>query len=435
MWRLVAPPEAVIVAPDRDRGVIANRSFVLLFSAQVISLLGSGATTVALALLAYDMAGSGSAAAVLGNALMLRILAFLLFSQPAGILADRVPRKRILVVADIARAILLMLLPLVSETWQVYVLVFAINAVTAFFTPAYEASLPVVVGAKHLVRALALSRVATDVEAVAAPATAALIVAAVGARWVFAFDALTYVVSALLVIGATLPVVAGTEHAKPARFLLDVTHGARVILAEPALRRAVLMSLVESLAGACAIVATVAYVRDVLHESESVVGWAMGAVGLGSSLAALGLGRWARAREGAAGGSLHSVRHRWSERALWIGGAALCASLLPGATSPPLVALLALWALNGAGQALIAIPSSVLLAEHTDAAERGRVYAAHFALTHAGWLIAYPVVGHAASRWGPASAFTSAGLAGMLIVLVAAIVRRVEREAPSEHEH
>ncbi|MGH9837313.1 MAG: MerR family DNA-binding protein [Blastocatellia bacterium] len=70
-----------------------NNDFRLLFSAQIISLLGSGVTTVGLALFAYQLTGGASATAVIGNALMLRILAFLLFSQPAGVIADRVSRK------------------------------------------------------------------------------------------------------------------------------------------------------------------------------------------------------------------------------------------------------------------------------------------------------------------------------------------------------
>jgi NRE family putative nickel resistance protein-like MFS transporter len=60
-----------------------NRNFRLLFGAQIISLTGSGVTTVGLALFAYQLTGGASATAVIGNALTLRILAFLLFSQPA----------------------------------------------------------------------------------------------------------------------------------------------------------------------------------------------------------------------------------------------------------------------------------------------------------------------------------------------------------------
>src|SRR5436190_12734634 len=147
-----------------------NRNFRLLFSAQLISLLRSGVTTVGLALFAYQLIGGVSATAVIGNALTLRILAFLLFSQPAGVIADRVSKKRILIVADVVRFALLAFFPFITSVWQIYVLIFAINAVTAFFTPTFESSIPEIVGGEQYVKALSLSRVATDVEAVAAPA-------------------------------------------------------------------------------------------------------------------------------------------------------------------------------------------------------------------------------------------------------------------------
>src|SRR5215213_4596426 len=117
-----------------------NRNFRLLFGAQLISLAGSGVTTVGLALFAYQLTGGPSATAVIGNALMLRILAFLLFSQPAGVIADRVNRKRVLIAADVIRCGLLALFPFITQVWQIYALILAINAVTAFFTPTLESS-------------------------------------------------------------------------------------------------------------------------------------------------------------------------------------------------------------------------------------------------------------------------------------------------------
>src|SRR5262245_46622245 len=172
-----------------SRSLWRNRNFRLLFCAQIISLLGSGVTTVALALFAYQLIGGASATAVIGNALMLRILAFLLFSQPAGVIADRFSRKNILVAADLARFFLLALFPFITTVWQIYVLIFAINAVTAFFGPTFDASIPQVVGEDHYVKAISLSRVANDIEAVAAPAIAGVLVALFGVRWVFWFDA------------------------------------------------------------------------------------------------------------------------------------------------------------------------------------------------------------------------------------------------------
>jgi len=186
-------------------GLLKNRNFTLLFSAQIVSLAGSGATTVGLALFAHQLVGGSSAASVIGTALMLRILAFLLFSQPAGMLADRFDRKRILIGADLVRFGLMAFFPLITEVWQVYALIFLINAATAFFTPTYESSIPQVVGDGHYVKALSLSRVAVDIEAVAAPAIAGLLVAALGLEWVFWFDAATYLLSAGLVAFAALP--------------------------------------------------------------------------------------------------------------------------------------------------------------------------------------------------------------------------------------
>ncbi len=399
-----------------------NRDFRLLFSAQIISLLGSGVTTVGLALFAYQLTGGASATAVIGNALTLRILAFLLFSQPAGVIADRISRKKILIAADMVRFGLLALFPFITAIWQIYALIFAINAITAFFTPTFEASIPEVVGDEHYVKALSLSRVATDVEAVAAPALAGLLVALFGVRYVFWFDAFTYLVSALLVLLVAMPYVAKDALPLSLRvFLSEITHGTRVLLREPSLRQALTLSFAEATAGAAAIVATVAYVRDVLGRGETAFAFIMAGLGLGSTLTAILLGRaTGRYEQGAKDKAvLHGRRHAWAARALITGGILLGLILLPDVFKPSLVIFGFLWMLNGAGQALIAIPSSTLLAEHTQEDERGRAYAAHFALTHACWLITYPAIGHAAARWGAPKTFTAAGIVCLIVTAAA----------------
>src|SRR6266508_2531083 len=203
---MVTEPEAQALRPLT---LWRNRNFRLLFGAQIISLLGSGVTTVGLALFAYQLTGGASATAVIGNALTLRILAFLLFSQPAGVIADRVSRKKTLIAADLVRFALLALFPFITAVWQIYVLIFLINAVTAFFTPTFESSIPEIVGDEQYVQALSYSRVAADVEAVAAPVLAGLLVAFLGLRWVFWFDAFTYLVSASLVAVTVMPYVKG----------------------------------------------------------------------------------------------------------------------------------------------------------------------------------------------------------------------------------
>jgi MFS transporter, NRE family, putaive nickel resistance protein len=403
-------------------GLWANRNYVFLFASQIVSLLGSGVTTVALAIFAYQLTGGESATAIIGNALFLRILAFLLFSQFAGVLADRVNRKKILIVSDVVRFGLLALFPFITEVWQIYALIFAINAVTAFFTPTFEASLPEVVGEVDYVKALSFSRVAVDIEAFAAPALAGLLVAAFSVKWVFWFDACTYLVSAALVLMVTIP--QSKTNIDPIRLrglMSDLTLGTRILLREPSLRQALLLSFAEATAGAAAIVATVVYVNDVLRGGDTSFAIVMAILGLGSSIAAMILGRTTTRLELGARDkkALHYRRHDWSRSTLFVGGIMLSLILLPGIFQPPLLIFAALWFINGAGQALISIASGTLLAEHTRAEERGRAYAAYFALTHACWLITYPAIGYAAVWWKTPLTFTLAGVSCIFIVLFA----------------
>lgn len=407
-----------------QKGLSANRNYLRLFAAQVASLIGSGVTSIALAAFAYELTGS-SAAVVVGTALTLRILAFVLLSPIAGVLADRIDRKRMLVAADLIRVALLGAFPFVDSVGEIYLLIFAINAVTAFFTPTFEAALPEVVGQQLYTRAISWSRIALALEATLGPLLAGLFIAMVGVRWTFWVDGATYLVSALLVLTSVVPRAAAPADRFPwGRFVSEVTHGTRVLLREPALRKALVLHLAEAVAGAVAIVTTIVYVRDVLGRGNVAFAVVMAALGAGSALVALRLpGRAEAARAaGATPLAKHLRYHRWSERTLVFGGALLTAALLPGFLVPGVVVLMLLWALNGAGQALVAIPSVGLLAEHTDPDERGRTYAAHFALTHLFWLGTYPAAGYLASEVGVPWTFTlagvlCAGLVGVALVL------------------
>ncbi len=102
-------------------------------------------------------------------------------------------------------------------------------------------------------------------------------------------------------------------------------------------------------------------------------------------------------------------------------------ALLPGALRPPYVVLLMLWALNGGGQAMIAVASVRQLADHTAADERGRVYAAHFALTHLCWLVTYPAVGLLSRSIGVPRMFSLAGGVALLMTVIAAGIRPTPR--------
>ncbi len=104
--------------------VLKNRTYRHLLGAQVIALAGTGLLTVALGLLAYELAGD-RAGAVLGTALAIKMLAYVGVAPIAGTFADLFPRRAFLVAMDLLRAAVALSLPFVTEVWQVYVLIFA----------------------------------------------------------------------------------------------------------------------------------------------------------------------------------------------------------------------------------------------------------------------------------------------------------------------
>src|SRR5215212_10203850 len=165
--------------------VLRNRTYRHLFFAQVIALLGTGLATVALGLLAYDIAGA-EAGAVLGTALAIKMVAYIGVAPVAAAFAERLPRRAMLVALDLARAAVAVLLPFVTEVWQVYVLIFVLQSASAGFTPTFQATIPdVLPKEEEYTNALSLSRLAYDMESLASPALAALLLTMVSYHALF----------------------------------------------------------------------------------------------------------------------------------------------------------------------------------------------------------------------------------------------------------
>src|SRR5829696_7505168 len=120
---------------------LKEKIFRRLYLSQTISLLGDAFTWVGIALLAYQFGGDQSAL-ILSTALTLRVTAFILFGPYAGVLADRIDRKKILYTTHFVRMAIVGCLPFVTAAWQIYVLIFFLNIFNAFFTPAYKAAIP-----------------------------------------------------------------------------------------------------------------------------------------------------------------------------------------------------------------------------------------------------------------------------------------------------
>ena len=132
-------------------------------------LIGTGLLTVALGLLAYDLAGS-DAGAVLGTALAIKMLAYVGVAPIISALTHRVPRKVLLVSADVIRALIALALPFVDQTWQIYVLIFLLQSASADVHSGLSIGDPsVLVEEEDYTRALSLSRLAYDLESLLSP--------------------------------------------------------------------------------------------------------------------------------------------------------------------------------------------------------------------------------------------------------------------------
>ena len=391
-------------APFRS---LRNPTFARLYLAQTTSLLGDALTWVGLALLAFELAGSNSSV-ILGGALTLRVTAFVLLSPIAGALADRFDRKLILVISDLGRMIVIALMPFVTQAWQIYGLMFALNALTAFFTPTYQATIPLVTGKDDYGQAIALSGATYEILGVLGPGIAGGVAVLIGARSIFWLDAATFLISALLIL--TLPRSLNaprdqTESSSAATTWRDVRDGTVRLWADAPMRYALLLELVASVAGALVLVNTVGLVRGQLELGNLEYGLVMGAFGIGATLAAL------------AAGALERRLPR--TRFVLLGAIVTTLAVIP-ANLVGFAPLLALWLVAGAGQNWVNLPTQALIADRTPVDAQGRVYGAHFAWSHLWWALAYPLAG-----WLGASFATRDFLIGGLVGLVALIVVQV----------
>ena len=181
--------------------LLKNARFLRLWIGQGTSFLGDAVSMVALVVLVVQVTGTASA---VGGALIARLLPTLA-SPLAGVLADRLDRRLVLVASDLARAVLVLGLVFARDLASIYVLVFFMGLARTIFNPTVRAAFPSVVGAGDLTRANALIGGTFSVSETAGPALGGLLVATVGLEAAFVLDSATYLVSAALLSLIPLP--------------------------------------------------------------------------------------------------------------------------------------------------------------------------------------------------------------------------------------
>ena len=405
--------------------ILRHTTFRRLFTAQVVALIGTGLATVALALLAYDLAGA-HAGEVLGTALAIKMVVYVVLAPVSGALVPPRMRKSVLIALDLVRAGVALALPFVTEIWQIYLLIALLQSASAGFTPLFQSVIPEILpDERDYTRALSLSRLAYDLESLASPMLAAALLTVINFHNLFVGTSVGFVLSALLVMGATFPAASAVASGRPYERAI---RGMRIYLQTPRLRGLLATNLIAAAGGAMVFVNTVVIVRSVMGGGDREVAWALAAFGGGSMLVAL---------------TLPKLLDHWPDRRVMLAAAGVMVSALAvgsitwqmqnGSIQLPL--LLSLWVVMGMAYAGLVTPGGRLLRRSAKSEDLPFLFAAQFSLSHVCWLLAYPLAGWLGSRVGlgvALIALTALAIAGLIAVLMTWPAHDV---AEVEHRH
>jgi len=320
--------------PPPARSLWRNRGFLLLWSAETVSIAGSAVGAVALPLVAIvALAASPWEVSLLGT---VEMLPFILFSLPAGAWIDRVRRRPVLIAGDLGRALLLGTIPLAAFAgllgmgW-LYVVGFLVGTLTVLFDIAYQSFLPSLVGRGQILDANGKLETSRTVAQTGGPALGGTLAGWLGAPAAVALDALSFLASGLLVLAIgdrerphdraggthTAAADATPEHVPAARPGLrrEVADGLRYVLGSPWLRPIATCTATTNLLGQIAFSTYLVYlVRDLGLDAGTIglviglgsLGGVVGATLTGRIGARLGIGRTlvVACLAGAAGGIL-----------------------------------------------------------------------------------------------------------------------------------
>ena len=248
-------------------GVLAplrSADYRRLWIGQVVSVVGDKINQIAMAIVVYAVTGS-----MLQMGIMLGVTALpaALIGLPAGAYVDRWNRRITMLVADLVRAVVVLMIPLVipfGVVW-VYVLAFVASTVALFFVPAKRSLIPDLVDPEELMAANSLDNASEAVAELAGLAAGAVVVALLGYRWAFRFDALTFVVSAIMILLIRYRQPAAEKPAEGHDIFGETMAGVRAILDNDVLRQLSGVYVASALFASASIAVCYALALDRYH--------------------------------------------------------------------------------------------------------------------------------------------------------------------------
>ncbi|MDG2434155.1 MAG: MFS transporter [Gammaproteobacteria bacterium] len=403
----------------KQNNPLNNVTFAKLFTAQIVALVGTGLSTIGLSLLAYDMSGS-NAGAVLGIALACKMIAYIFFSPIIGGLVHRFARKKFMIVMDIFRALIVLLMPFVSEIWHIYILIFLLNLFSAGFKPVFQAVIPdILEDEKQYGKALSYSRLAYDLEVLLSPTLAGIALLYFSFSSLFILNSFAFVVSAMIIVITLIPKTKTVE--RTGNLWNEITFGVVSYLKTPRLRSLLILYVGIASASSMIIVNTVIYVKDYLGGLDSTVAIFFALSGSGSMIAAL---------------IYPSLSIKLENKTIIQGGVSITAmSLAIMSLELSMIPSLVCWFFTGLGLSLSQIPAGIIVNMSSNPKDRTAYFSAQFALSHICWFFGYLAAGQLALIFG--FSFTSAFLASIItICLIYSILFWPKEESTTlKHEH
>src|SRR5688500_9489375 len=215
--------------------VFRNRSFTLLWLGQLISSMGSALTTLAASILVYRLTGS---ALSVGLMLIATSSPTILIGLIAGVIVDRYDRKRIMLISDLLRAVLIFLIPFLiplNINW-LYVIVALTSGIAQFFDSAHASVLPEVASDEELSAANALMAISSVGSTTIGFAAAGIIASSLDINWAFYLDGFSFLVSGLLILFTNVPSLPVVENTSFHAIRKNLQAGLRVVGMVPILR-------------------------------------------------------------------------------------------------------------------------------------------------------------------------------------------------------
>lgn len=388
------------IASERYGGALGVPAFRWLWIVSLFSATSDAVATVAMPLLVYDMTDSSR---MLGFMFVLQQIPRVLLSPVAGVVADRIDRRTILLWSALFRASIAALIPLMGGIWQIAALAMLLSAASAIARPAEMAALPAILSGPAFIQGLSLIQVTNNTMRIVGPAAGAAMIGLTGPGPAFWLQTLCLCAAAVAARRLILPAIAqttawtgwksGLEHGWS-----DISEGIRLVARTPLVRGIIAADSFWSFVSAAMVVTAVVYTEKTLDlgdRAATVYGAITAIFSLGAVMGALLASR---------------VEQRFSRGALLAVG--FCGPLLwiPMFLNPPLPVVFGIWFAFGIADALAVVAMQSYLAEAVSDAYRGRVYATWIACVTTVSMATFALVGWVTPIFGPSLTFTVVGI-------------------------